>query len=102
MIVMESSEPDMEEKRKPMRTCIGCNKKKDKKQLLRIVITEEGIVLDERGRMNGRGAYMCDDPACMEKAVRGHRFNRTFRRAFSEDCYRSLEEQFDRRKVRSR
>ena len=54
----------------PQRTCGACRQKSDKRQFTRIVRTENGVVLDPTGKRNGRGAYLCDQPACWEKAVR--------------------------------
>ena len=58
-------------KKIPQRTCIGCREKKDKKELIRIVKDKEGnITLDRTGRANGRGAYICDNIQCLEKAIK--------------------------------
>ena len=52
-------------KRKPQRTCMGCNTKKDKKDLIRIVKNKENdLNIDRTGKMEGRGAYICDDINC--------------------------------------
>ncbi len=54
----------------PQRTCVGCRKKKDKRQLTRIVRTpSDGIIIDLSGKHNGRGAYLCDDAKCWELAI---------------------------------
>ena len=58
-------------KKIPQRTCIGCKEKKDKKDLIRIVKDKDGnITLDRTGRANGRGAYICDNIQCLEKAIK--------------------------------
>ena len=67
-------------KKIPMRTCIGCGAVKPKKELIRIVLTQEGELLADRtGRANGLGAYLCDDSACLEKAIRKKSLGRAFR-----------------------
>ena len=54
----------------PMRSCVACRQKMDKRQLTRIVRTaDEGVVIDPTGKRNGRGAYLCDDPLCWQRAV---------------------------------
>lgn len=54
----------------PQRTCVICRQKKDKRELIRIVRTsDEGVVVDPTGKRNGRGAYLCSDLACWEKAM---------------------------------
>ncbi len=54
----------------PMRTCIVCKEKDEKRQLLRLVRTLDGVQVDRSGKMNGRGAYVCDKEACWERIVR--------------------------------
>ena len=66
-------------KKIPQRTCIGCKEKKDKKELIRIVKDKDGnITLDRTGRANGRGAYICDNIQCLEKAIKTKALARTF------------------------
>ena len=53
-------------KKTPMRTCVMCREKMDKRQLLRIVRTPEGnLEFDPTGKKNGRGAYLCGKEACI-------------------------------------
>ena len=64
-------------KKMPQRTCMGCNEKKDKKDLIRIVKSSDGeINIDKSGKMPGRGAYICDNIECLEKAVKTKRIER--------------------------
>jgi hypothetical protein len=52
--------------------CIGCRQSKPKRELIRLVRTLDGeLVVDETGRENGRGAYLCPDKACWEEVLRG-------------------------------
>ena len=56
-------------KKIPQRTCIGCGEIHNKKEMVRIVRSPEGDVsLDRSGKKPGRGAYVCPNPACIEKA----------------------------------
>lgn len=57
------------QKHVPQRTCIVCRKKTDKRQLVRIVRTVDGVVVDPTGKQNGRGAYLCDNPMCWQQAI---------------------------------
>ena len=64
----------------PQRSCIGCGEKKDKKDLLRIVRSPEGeYAVDLQGRKNGRGAYLCKNLSCQEKAEKKNAFFRSFK-----------------------
>ena len=51
--------------------CVACREMRAKKDLMRIVRTSEGVlVLDRTGKLNGRGAYLCRDAACVQKALK--------------------------------
>ena len=75
----------------PERTCIGCNEKKQKKELIRIVKDKEGnISIDEIGKSNGRGAYICKCSECMTKAIKSKALNRAFKTEVSQEVYENL------------
>lgn len=59
----------MSTKHHPQRTCVACRQKKDKRELTRIVLTETGLQIDSSGKINGRGAYLCSDLTCWERAA---------------------------------
>src|SRR5215203_6870562 len=55
----------------PQRTCVACRDKTNKRALFRIVRTSDGQAdVDLTGRKPGRGAYICDTPACWERATK--------------------------------
>lgn len=84
-------------KKIPMRRCIGCGEQREKKDLIRIVRTTEGeISLDVTGRMNGRGAYLCRDRDCLEKAWKRRSLNKAFRMPVSAETYRILSEEMEK------
>lgn len=96
----------MKEKRIPLRMCEGCGAMKPKKELLRVVklpdTTDEngqvipgGIALDHtpNGRMNGRGAYICPDPACLQAAAKARKLERRFSCRIGQEIYDALEEE---------
>ena len=75
----------------PKRTCIGCNEIKLKKELIRIVKNKEGqISVDKTGKANGRGAYICENIECLEKAIKTKRLERNFETKISEEIYNEL------------
>lgn len=56
----------------PQRTCVLCRQKRDKRQLTRIVGTEDGhLVVDKSGKQAGRGAYLCEKASCWDAAIQG-------------------------------
>ncbi|WP_243342486.1 YlxR family protein [Anaerococcus sp. AGMB09787] len=78
-------------KKIPQRKCVVCGELKDKNDLLRIVKNkEEGILIDETGKKNGRGAYLCKDQACIESAIKTNKLNRVFKEKISEEFYEEL------------
>ena len=88
----------MKQKKIPMRRCIGCYESKPKKELLRIVRNSEGIIqMDFSGKMNGRGAYLCDDAGCFEKMVKGNKLSREFETEIKMATYAALRVQFEKR-----
>lgn len=75
----------------PQRTCIGCNSQKNKNELIRIVKNKEGVIsIDKTGKAQGRGAYICNNIECLEKAIKSRRLERTFEVKISEDVYENL------------
>ena len=85
----------MQTRKKPERQCIGCREIREKKQLIRIVRTPEGqITLDRTGRMNGRGAYLCDNEECLQRARKSGALGRAFKAAIPDEIYDELERQF--------
>ena len=85
---------NMQNKKIPMRQCVGCGEMKGKKDLIRILKTNEGeILVDATGRKNGRGAYICPDIECFKKARKSKGFERSFKMAISSEIYENLEKE---------
>ncbi len=81
----------------PMRKCVGCNEKKEKKELIRVLRTPDGeILLDESGRQNGRGAYLCRNTDCLRKAVRSKGLERSLGAAVPPEVLETLEKEMSR------
>ena len=75
----------------PQRTCIGCNTQKNKNELIRIVKNKEGtIFIDKTGKAQGRGAYLCNDIHCLEKAIKSKRLERVFETKIADEIYDNL------------
>ena len=80
----------------PMRQCTGCREMKNKKEMIRVLKTaEDEIVLDDTGKKNGRGAYICFSRECLEKARKNHGLERSLKASIPEEVYESLEKEFD-------
>lgn len=77
----------------PRRTCVACRESDDKRSLTRIVRTPDGVVqIDLTGKKNGRGAYLCDRPACWARAIETNVLSRALNVELSEDALKSLRE----------
>lgn len=78
-------------KNKPQRTCMGCNSKKDKQDLIRIVVNKEGEVnIDKTGKMQGRGAYICNNIECLDKIITTKRLERSLDIKIDNQIYENL------------
>ena len=82
----------MKTKKIPMRMCLGCNEMRPKKELVRIVRSSEGEVsLDLTGKKSGRGAYICRNVECLNKARKARKLERSFSCKISDEIYDSME-----------
>ena len=80
-------------RRQPQRTCMGCNEKKDKKELIRIVKNNKNeISIDRTGKLDGRGAYICDNIECLEKLIKSKRLEKVFETKIDDEIYNNLKE----------
>lgn len=87
-------------KKVPMRKCVGCGEMKNKKEMIRVLkTTEDEFILDATGKKNGRGAYLCQEKTCFEKAVKSKGFERSFKQAIPKEVYEKLEKEFEELEV---
>lgn len=85
------SEPMPKERRLPQRQCVACGQMRAKRELVRVVRTPEGAVrVDPTGKLSGRGAYVCPEAACVDRALREERLARMLERAIPEDVAEGL------------
>ena len=82
----------MANKSKPERMCVGCKEMKQKRSLIRVVKTPDGeIKIDGTGKMSGRGAYICRDLACLQKAVKSKGLERSLKVSISDEVKDELD-----------
>ena len=75
----------------PQRTCTVCRKQKNKNELLRIVKNKENIIkVDEIGKEPGRGAYICYDMECLEKAKKGKKLYKALDIKINDEIYEKI------------
>ena len=83
-----------------MRMCVACRESKPKRDLIRIVKNKEGdVIVDTTGKVNGRGAYICADIECLNKAYKNKILNRALEIDFSEDMYNEANRVILRREI---
>lgn len=81
-------------KKIPLRKCTGCGQMKSKKEMLRVLkTTEGGIILDRTGKKNGRGAYLCCDRDCLEKAFKNRGLERSLKCQIPAEVAESLKKE---------
>ena len=86
----------MQNKKIPMRQCVGCREMKPKRELIRVVRSPEGeIALDFRGKNPGRGAYICPDAKCLAKARKKNALGNAFGCQIPDEVYDQLTEQME-------
>lgn len=84
----------MNQKKVPLRQCTGCRELKNKKAMIRIIKTpEETIVIDTTGKKNGRGAYICPNYDCFEKARKSKALERSLKISIPNELYETLKEE---------
>ena len=81
--------------------CLGCREMKPKRELLRVVLNKDGqLSVDVTGKLPGRGAYICNDPACTAKLRKTHAIERNYGCSVDPSVYdvieRTLKELADR------
>ena len=79
----------------PQRTCVACREVNEKRSLIRIVRTPEGVAIDTTGRMPGRGAYIHDSKECWEKALKRGVLARSLKTEISQEDMETLQAYMD-------
>lgn len=77
-------------KKIPVRMCIACRQGRQKKELVRVVAAEGGLLADETGKAQGRGAYICPAVDCLDKAKKIRAFERALETPLSDDAYNAI------------
>lgn len=88
-------------KKIPLRMCVGCREMKPKKELLRVVRSpEDEISIDFTGKKSGRGAYICPEDACLQRAAKQKQLDRALERPVSPEVIEQLRRQIQFSKSR--
>ena len=83
-------------KKVPVRLCLGCREPKAKNELIRIVRTNDGrIQIDLKGKLSGRGAYICKNRSCFDRAYKSKALDRSLGVTVPDDIYQSISCSFE-------
>ncbi len=86
----------MQQKRQPRRMCTGCGEMKNKRDLIRVVRSPEGTLsIDKRGKLPGRGAYLCPNADCLKKAVKTKRLERNLETPVPDEIMEQLKKEIE-------
>lgn len=84
-------------KKIPQRSCVVCRAKKDKNELIRMVRNKNNeINIDEKGKLEGKGAYICDSIDCFEKAKKTKALERALEVEIPNEIYENLRERVNK------
>lgn len=87
----------MKDKRVVLRTCVVTKEQLEKKDLLRVVKTKEGeILVDETGKLNGRGAYIKKDIGVLELAKKNKALDRALETSIDDKVYDEIKNIIER------
>ena len=78
-------------KKIPLRTCVVTKEKLPKKELLRIVRTNDGIVVDETGKVNGHGAYLKKSIEALNLAKKTKALDKVLETTITDEIYDEIE-----------
>jgi len=80
------------------RTCMGCNSKKDKRELIRVVLNKKNkLQIDRTGKLEGRGAYICDNMQCLEKAIKSSRLEKVLKIKIDNEFYENVKNEISKK-----
>jgi len=76
----------------PQRTCVACRTTRPKRDLVRIVRTAEGVMVDETSKRSGRGAYLCRQRDCWDKALAHRQLDKALKMTLNAEVKAQLQE----------
>ena len=86
----------VQQKKIPIRQCLGCRERKPKRELIRVVRAPDGgVSLDFKGKSPGRGAYICPEATCLKKAAKSRALERALETPIPEEIYTQLTAQME-------
>jgi predicted RNA-binding protein YlxR (DUF448 family) len=92
----------MKPRKIPMRMCVGCKTMRPKKELFRVVGSDEKLaVLDKTSKAPGRGAYICPDEACLQKAIKTRALERALQVKVDDTLVQQLKRELARRELQT-
>ena len=82
-------------KKTPTRLCVGCHEKYPKKELIRIVKTpDEEVKLDDTGKMNGRGVYICKNEDCLNEVLKKNKLQKSLKKEIKDETKEEIKKKY--------
>jgi len=80
----------------PLRKCTGCGEMKSKKEMIRVLLDPDGqVLIDDTGKKNGRGAYLCKKLSCLEKSIKTRGLERSLKTTLPEGLLDKLRNEYE-------
>ena len=77
---------------KTERRCVACRQTKPQKEMIRLAKINGDFQFDFLQKLGGRGAYVCNNPDCINLTLKKRLFNRAFKTNVNAEIYAKLEE----------
>jgi len=78
-------------KKQPQRMCVSCRTRRDKKDLVRVTLAQDGsLTVDPTGKLPGRGAYLCKDEKCIMTELKAHRLSKGLKTSADEEDLKKI------------
>ncbi len=92
----------MKQRKTPMRMCVGCREMKPKKELYRVVCNQENkAAFDKTSKASGRGAYICPNEQCLQKAIKSRAIERALKTEVDDSLVHQLKRELARRELQA-
>ena len=80
----------------PLRKCTGCGEMKSKKEMIRVLLDPDGqVLIDDTGKKNGRGAYLCKKLSCLEKSIKTRGLERSLKTTLPDGLLEKLRNEYE-------
>ena len=83
---------ELKEKHIPFRMCVGCRSMVEKTKLIRIIVKDDNILIDDGKKEQCRGMYLCKNKECVTKAQKRKAFSNILKRKVPDEFFEELDD----------